>query len=147
MQLFINTRSVTTLYTIQVLRQLFTDFPSGDPTVRLVLLLTVFLSDNCLAHTTPATLRSKLEPLGLTLLTRQDIFNVLVNPFVERYGPILEFAKTEVGLDNKETRELVEEVAVKSLEIGCKVSASPWICTFKALITMRLLGPNVTQIA
>jgi hypothetical protein len=66
-------------------------------------------------------LRTKLEPLGLIPLTRKDIHNVLVNPFLERYGPILEFAKSEVGLNNKETRELVEEVAVKCLAIGCKV--------------------------
>jgi hypothetical protein len=109
------------LYTIQILRQLFTDFPSTDPTVRLVILLTVFLSDNCLAHTTPATLRSKLEPLGLLPLTRKDIFNVLTNPFVERYAPILEFAKVELGLNAKVIRELVEEVAVACLEVGCKV--------------------------
>ena len=115
------TRSITTLPTIQVLRQLYADFPSSDPTVRLVLLLTVFLSDNCLAHTTPSTLKSKFEPLGLLPLTRTDIFNVLVNPFVERYSPILEYARTEVGLDGQEIKELVEEVAVRCLEIGCKV--------------------------
>jgi hypothetical protein len=131
-QLFVKTRSVTTLYTIQILRQLFTDFPSTDPTVRLVILLTVFLSDNCLAHTTPSTLRNKLEPLGLTPLTRQDIFNVLVNPFVERYSYILDFARAEVGLNGKEIHKLVSDVAIACLEIGCKVRSSrcelqfPW---------------------
>ena len=109
------------MYTIQILRQLFIDFPSTDPTVRLVLLLTVFLADNCLTHTTPASLRAKLEPLGLAPLTKQDIFNVLVNPFVERYLPILEFARVELGLNGAEIRELAEEVALACLEIGCKV--------------------------
>jgi hypothetical protein len=121
-QLFIKTRSVTTPHTTLVLRQLYTDFPSTDPTVRLVLLLTVFLSDSCLTHTTPTTLKSKLEPLALTPLTRKDIFNVLVNPFVERYTPILEYARVEVALNAKQVRELVEEVAVKCLEVTCKVS-------------------------
>jgi hypothetical protein len=105
-----------------VLRQLYTDFPSPDSTVRTVLLLTVFISDNCLAHTTPATFKSKLEPLGLLPLSRRDIFNVLINPFVDRYTSILAFARVEVGMNMKEVMELVEEVAVKCLEIGCKVS-------------------------
>jgi hypothetical protein len=89
-----------------------------------VIILTVFLSDNCLTHTTPATLKSKLEPLGLTPLTRKDVVNVLVNPFVERYSQILEYALAEVGLGSKEVREMVEEVAVRCLEIGCKVSST-----------------------
>jgi hypothetical protein len=121
-KLFVKTRSITTHVTMQVLRQLFTDFPSSDPTVRLVILLTIFLSDNCLTHTTPASLKSKFELLGVLPLTRKDIYNVLLNPFVERYMPILEFAKVEVGLGGKEIRALIEEVAVKCLEIGCKVS-------------------------
>ncbi|EGN92146.1 hypothetical protein SERLA73DRAFT_173118 [Serpula lacrymans var. lacrymans S7.3] len=119
-KLFVKTRSITSVHTIPVLRQLYTDFPSTDPTVRLVLLLTVFLSDTCLAHTTPTTLRSKLEPLGLIPLTKADVFNVLTNPFVEKHGPILDFAKEEIGLSDKDFKELVQEVAVKCLEVGCK---------------------------
>jgi hypothetical protein len=105
-----------------VLRQLYTDFSSPDPIVRTVLLLTVFISDNCLAHTTPATFKSKLEPLGLLPVSKRDIYNVMINPFVDRYAPILTFARVEVGMNTKEVMELVEEVAVKCLEIGCKVS-------------------------
>ena len=122
-QLFIKTRSITSIYTIQVLRQLFIDFPSDDPIVRLVILLTVFLADNCGANNTPAVLRTKLESLGLMPLTRRDILNILTNPFVEKHSPILEFARAEVRLNNVEIRELVQEVAVKVLEIGCKVSS------------------------
>jgi hypothetical protein len=120
-QLFVNTRSVSSAFVITVLRQLYADFPSSDPVVRLVLLLTVFLSDNCLIHTTPSFLKSKLEPLGLLPLTRRDIYNALVNPFIERSSAILEFAMVEVELKEKEVDELLEEVAVKCLEIGCKV--------------------------
>jgi hypothetical protein len=54
-------------------------------------------------------------------VTRKDIFNVMVNPFVEKYQPILEFARAEVGLKQKEINLLVEEVAVRCLEEGCKV--------------------------
>jgi hypothetical protein len=120
-KLFSKTRSITTAYTIGVLRQLYADFPSTDSTVRLVLLLTVFLSDNCLSHTTPATLKGKLEPLGLTPLTRKDVYNVMINPFIEKYSPIIEYSKVEIGLSAKAINDLVEEVAIKCLEVGCKV--------------------------
>ncbi|TFK52615.1 hypothetical protein OE88DRAFT_1807498 [Heliocybe sulcata] len=119
-KMFVNTRSITTVYTINFLRQLWADYPSDDPTVRLVMLLTVFLSDNCLAHTTPATLKSKLDALGLTPLSRKDIYDVLLNPFVERYTPILEYGKVEVGLDSSGVKSLLEDVALKCLEINCK---------------------------
>ncbi|KDQ62290.1 hypothetical protein JAAARDRAFT_30185 [Jaapia argillacea MUCL 33604] len=120
MKLFVNTRSITLAPTINVLRQLWADYPSKDPTVRLVMLLTVFLSDNCFAHTTPATLKTKLDALGLTPLSKDDIFEVLINPFVERFIPILEYAKVEVGLKQQAVKELIEEVAARCLEIGCK---------------------------
>ncbi|KZT25395.1 hypothetical protein NEOLEDRAFT_1156310 [Neolentinus lepideus HHB14362 ss-1] len=119
-KMFVTTRSITTVYTINVLRQLWADYPSDDPTVRLVMLLTVFLSDNCLAHTTPATLKTKLDALGLTPLSRKDIYDVLINPFVERYTPILEYGKVEVGLDSRGIKLLLEEVTLKCLEINCK---------------------------
>lgn len=119
-KMFVNTRCITSVYTINVLRQLWADYPSDDPTVRLVMLLTVFLSDNCLAHTTPATLKTKLDALGLTPLSRKDIYDVLINPFVERYTPIMEYAKVEVGLDSRGIKSLLEDVTLKCLEINCK---------------------------
>lgn len=105
--------------TISILRKLYTDFPSQDPTVRLVLLLTVFLSKH-LERNTPSALKAKFVTLGLTPLSRKDIFNVLVNPFIEKYNPVIEFAKTEVKMLPQELRELVEEVAIRCLEVGCK---------------------------
>ena len=64
--------------------------------------------------------RKRLKSLGLLPITRQDVFNVMVNPFVEKYQSILEFARTEVGLSQKEIGVLVQEVAVRCLSEGCK---------------------------
>lgn len=44
----------------------------------------------------------------------------MLNPFIEKYASVIDYAKVEVGLNPKEVRELVEEVAIKCLEIGCK---------------------------
>jgi hypothetical protein len=122
-KLFANTRSITSSHTVGALTQLYHDFPSSDPTVRLVLLLGVFINDNTPLSATPTRLKSKLEPLGVLPITRQDIFNLLINPFVEKYQPILEFARVEVGLKQKDTDALIEEVAIRCLEEGCKVRA------------------------
>lgn len=122
-QSFVNTRYITATATVASLTQLYTDSPSPDPTVRLVLLLGVFINDNTLSAT-PIRLRLKLEPLGLLPITRKDIFNVMINPFVEKYQSILEFARTEVGLSQKEIGVLVQEVAVRCLSEGCKARLS-----------------------
>ncbi|KIJ64454.1 hypothetical protein HYDPIDRAFT_175437 [Hydnomerulius pinastri MD-312] len=122
-KLFVKTRSITTTYTVNVLRQLYADFPSSDPTVRTVMLLTVFLSDSTLSTTvTPlalATLKAKLEALNLTPLTKDDLLNVMTNPFVEKLTILLEFAK-EMEMSAKAIKDLVQEVAVQCLEIGSK---------------------------
>ena len=123
-QLFVNTRYITAATTVASLTQLYTDFPSPDPTVRLVLLLGVFINDHTPLSATPTRLKSKLEPLGLLPIARQDIFNVMVNPFVEKYQSILEFARAEVGLSQKDIGILVQEVAVRCLSEGCKVRLS-----------------------
>lgn len=143
-KLFLKTRSITSPHTIQILRHLYTDFPSSDPTVRIVLLLTIFLSSSDHPTQSASTIiKTKLEPLGLGPITRRDLYNVLVNPFVEKYHGVLEFARSEVGekgaggdgeggtgMSPKEVRELVEEVALRCLEIGCKVCAmcGLWRC-------------------
>ena len=123
-QLFVNTRYITAGATVTSLTQLYTDFPSSDPTVRLVLLLCVFINDHASLSVTPTRLKAKLEPLGLLPITRQDIFNVMINPFVEKYQSILEYARAEVGLSQKEIEVLVQEVAVRCLSEGCKARLS-----------------------
>ncbi len=55
--------------------------------------------------------------------------NVLVNPFVERYHSVIEFARQEISnasddrklLSSQYIDDIVEEVTAKCLEIACKV--------------------------
>ena len=92
------------------------------------MLVVVFLSaDNLyLSH---SAIRTKLETLGVTPITRRDLFHVLINPFIERYHSVISFARQEVSVNNdglkgmnvSEIESLVEEVASKCLEIACKV--------------------------
>ncbi|TBU28609.1 hypothetical protein BD311DRAFT_694525 [Dichomitus squalens] len=134
-KLFLNTRSVTTTHTASVLRVLHKDFPSEDPTVRLVLLLTVFLSDP--SHLpeslvpTPNTAglferyvescSDEIEDMNLGPLTRKDIVDILLSKFVpERFGGILEYARSVLDLDKEAMRCVITEVALGCLEIGCK---------------------------
>ncbi|KAG1785964.1 uncharacterized protein HD556DRAFT_1434905 [Suillus plorans] len=120
-KLFVNTRSITSAYTINVLRHLYADFPSTDPTVRIVMLLTACLSDNVLVQPNPSgTLKSKLEPLGLLPLTRKDIVDILTNPFVEKHSALVDFAKDEMNLSSSDIKDILQEVAVKCLKIGSK---------------------------
>ena len=134
-QLFLNTRSVTTHHTAGVLRVLFKDFPSEDPTVRLVLLLTVFLSEptavpsslSATSETSQSLARyveschEEIEELGLGPLTRKDITDVLLSKFVpERFGGILEYARSVLKLDKSEMDGIMTDVALGCLEIGCK---------------------------
>lgn len=80
----------------------------------------------------PAAIQGKLDALNLTPITRKDAYNVLVNPFVERYNALVEYARQEIGenetgikgLGNIQIKTLVEEVAAKCLEIACKVCLS-----------------------
>lgn len=125
---FLTTRAICSETTGDVLRHLYSEFQSSDATVRLVILIVVFVSAENL-HTDPSVVHSKLEGLGLTPLTKKDVYNILVNPFVERYHNLLDYARQEIGVNEddtkgmgpKEIRQLVEEVAVKCLEVACKV--------------------------
>ncbi|KAI0761934.1 hypothetical protein BD413DRAFT_616676 [Trametes elegans] len=128
-KMFLNTRSVTSGYTASVLRVLHKDFPSEDPTVRLVLLLTIFHSEPTLpSTTTPAILagyveacHEEIEEMGLGPLTRKDITDVLLSKFVpERFGGILEYARSVVEMDKGEMDRTLTDVALGCLEIGCK---------------------------
>ncbi|KAF8840739.1 hypothetical protein BDN67DRAFT_968036 [Paxillus ammoniavirescens] len=123
-KLFVKTRSITTNYTVNVLRQLYADFTNTDPTVRIVMLLTVFLSDSTLVITAVpqalSSMKGKLGALNLLPLTKEDLFNVMTNPFVEKHTLLLEYAKEDMGMSVKEIKGLVQEVAIKCLEIGSK---------------------------
>jgi len=76
-------------------------------------------------------LRAKLDELGLMPITKRDVFNILVNPFVERCSSLLDFAMEEIsvredglkkGMNDQEAEDFMAEVAVKCVEISCKVS-------------------------
>ena len=103
------------------------------------MLLVVFLSADNL-YLTHSAIRAKLETLGVTPITRRDLFNILINPFIERYSSVISFARQEVvnndglkGMNVGEIESLVEEVASRCLEIACKV------CFMKNQISNLLL--------
>ncbi|KAF8967162.1 hypothetical protein BDZ97DRAFT_570221 [Flammula alnicola] len=124
---FLTTRSICSVSTADILLHLFADFPSTDITVRLVVLVVVFIASDNL-HMTHTAIRARLETLGLTPITRRDALNVLVNPFVERYSSVINFARHEIGvkddgskgMSSHQIHSLVEEVAARCLEIACK---------------------------
>ncbi|KAF8812667.1 hypothetical protein BYT27DRAFT_7207521 [Phlegmacium glaucopus] len=110
---------------------LTTRFPSTDVAVRLVILIVIFITANNL-HMPTSAIRRKLENLGPTPLTRRDAYyyNILINPFVERYHSVKEYAQGEIGVQgdsssgmrDAEIESLMsEEVGARCLEIGCKM--------------------------
>lgn len=125
---------------MNVLRQLYTDFPSADPMVRVVMLLTVCLSDGTWGLSAmPEALVSfhgKLEAIDLLPLTKEDLFNIMINPFVEKHDLLLEYAKEEMGMSVKDIKDLVQDVALKCLEITSKVRT--YLCTFRQLNLLRV---------
>ncbi|KAF5382555.1 hypothetical protein D9615_002846 [Tricholomella constricta] len=124
---FIKTRSICWPTTIETLRYLYADFPSSDPTVRLVILITFFSATENL-HCSPSAIHVKLEALNLIPLTRKDVLNILVNPFVDRYQVLLDYAQWGMGekehgakgMTMKEFKELVGEIISRCLEVACK---------------------------
>ena len=101
--------------------------PSDDPNVRLVMILATFLSNEH-AYATPTSIHQKLETLGATPITRVDIHEVLMNPFVEKPETVINYAKRMVanengtkGLLDEEILELLSEVAAQCLQVGSKV--------------------------
>ncbi|KAI0051401.1 hypothetical protein FA95DRAFT_1602653 [Auriscalpium vulgare] len=116
-KLFVNTRSVLDRATGSVFRHLWKDFPSKDPIARLVMLLTFFAGSS---HPSVSTLHSELKKLKMLPITRQDIFRILVNPFVECWGFPLKYAKTHCGFDEEEITDFIKDVAVHCLEVSAK---------------------------
>lgn len=107
------------------------DFPSSDPVVRLVILLTAFLS---FEYGVPVSsyapsLKAKLEPLKLGPMTMTDMHNLLIHPFIDRHTPVFEYMKAELespetgqkGLNQAEMKIVAENVSTRLLEVDCKV--------------------------
>lgn len=103
------------------------------------MLLTVCLSDGTWGlSATPeaiASFRGKLEANGLLPLMKEDLFNIMINPFVERHTLLLEYAKEEMGMSMKDIKDLAQDVAIKCLEIGSKVRTL--FCIFRRLTPSR----------
>ena len=133
----------------EILVHLFTDFPSSDVAVRLVILVVIFVAADNL-HMPPSTIHRKLENLGLTPLTRRDVYNILINPFVERYISVMEYAQEEIGvkedgsqgMSGAEIDTLMEEVGTKCLEIGCKVRFSACMDGYTPILTNTIRGDS-----
>ncbi|KAM6494345.1 hypothetical protein JOM56_010706 [Amanita muscaria] len=131
---FQKTRSITNPTVIENLCFLHADMPSEDRLVRLVMVLVTFLSNEH-AYSTPASIHQKLENMGVTPITRADIHEVLMNPFVEKPETVINYAKRMVtkedgtkGLSEDEILELLGEVAARCLEIGSKGRFLDKIC-------------------
>jgi hypothetical protein len=89
-------------------------------------------------NTGTATFRSKLEQFDLLPITRKDIVAVLCNPFVEKYHAIVALGKQLLNWNTQEVLELVEEVAIKCLEIGSKVAVQSFCACFHAYSFLAL---------
>lgn len=44
----------------------------------------------------------------------------MLNPFIEKYTSVVTYAKAEIGLTSAEVKDLVQDVTIKCLEVGCK---------------------------
>ncbi|KAH8104584.1 hypothetical protein BXZ70DRAFT_596840 [Cristinia sonorae] len=120
-KLFVNTRSVTLPSVGLTLRHLYTDFPSKDPTVRVVLLLQLFIgilgghSSIDIPSFIPSC-KEKFDALGLSPIKRTDLLEVLANNFApEHFGGILEFGRVVMKMARNEIEGLVQELAFRCL--------------------------------
>ncbi|KAG6831944.1 hypothetical protein H0H92_006545 [Tricholoma furcatifolium] len=125
-QTFVRTRSICSSETIEILRLLYADYPSSDHTARLVMLIIFFNSTE--GGLTPAIMHTKLEALGLLPVTKKDVFNVLLNPFITNPKLVMDYATSEVvktgdgrkGMSTKELKMFVGDVISRCLEMSCK---------------------------
>ncbi|THH30656.1 hypothetical protein EUX98_g3535 [Antrodiella citrinella] len=125
-KLFINTRSITLPNIGATLRHLYLDFPSKDPTVRVVLLLQIFIStlggqSSLNVPSFVPTCKEKIDDLGLSPIKRTDLLEALANNFApEHFGGILDFGRVEMKMSRNEVEGLVQELAFRCLESSCK---------------------------
>jgi hypothetical protein len=85
------------------------------------MLLTVFVAAPGV-DPSPRVLHSKLEALKLTPVSKRDILNVFLNPFIERHKSLLNYALAYSGLESRECQDFLKELVAKCLEIPSKVS-------------------------
>ncbi|KAK2465335.1 hypothetical protein APHAL10511_002689 [Amanita phalloides] len=139
---FFKTRSITNHTVIENLRYLHADMPSNDPRVRLVMILATFLSND---HSNVTSINQKLDTLGVTPITKSDIQEILMNPFVEQYNVIINYAKKMVekedgtkGLSEEDITKLLTDVACRCLELGSKGKFLDKVCQDRTELTCVL---------
>jgi hypothetical protein len=113
--------------TSTVAHYLYEAFPSSDPAVRHVLLVSLFHSDtlampNATSEERVTAVREKLAPLKLGPVSRAELISVLADPFVERSDGLLDYAQVEMKIGKSDIRQVVQEAACQSLEQASKVS-------------------------
>ncbi|KAH9179344.1 hypothetical protein EDB89DRAFT_2217692 [Lactarius sanguifluus] len=125
-KLCIRTRAITMPATGSALRYLWRDFPSSNPTARLVILLTVFIGG---PTSTVDVLHSDLRRLNLTPVSTEDIAHVLLSPFVEHFSSTLLYARTHCGInDEMALSSFLADVAVRCLEVASKGNMLRYMC-------------------
>jgi hypothetical protein len=99
-------------------------------------------------------IKSRLEPLRLGPLTRKDLLNLFINPFMQRFTPLLDYMETafenedgSFGLPQAEINSIIEEVAAKCLERECKVRPGyDRFSNFCSLIFVLLQGKMLKKL-
>lgn len=147
-----------------MLRHLFNDFPSEHSTVRVVLLLQIFLAEAPLQYqgTNPAliltdyvrTCKERIIAAGLAPVKRIDLLEVLANKFApDRFQGILEYGKAVMDMSKGEIEGLLQEVAIRCLETGCKgkmlkklMETHPWLDDVIRARVMKHLRLNVDDL-
>ncbi|TFL01839.1 hypothetical protein BDV98DRAFT_604495 [Pterulicium gracile] len=143
---FISTRQPANPTVGANLRLLFSDFPTSDSTVRLVVLLSLLAPYAAGRTSTHGRLRADLDAVNL-VPTRCDMVNVMLHPLVEIPGLLLDYWKKEglrsshAGRSNSEpvskaeevardkvARNMAEEVAIACLELGFKGKTLKKLC-------------------
>ena len=67
------------------------------------------------------TCKEKIETIGLGPGKRTDLLGVLSNSFApEKFEGIIEYGRTVLEMSRSEIEELVQEVAFRCIENGCK---------------------------
>jgi hypothetical protein len=124
-KLCIKTRAITMPATGAALRYLWRDFPSSNPTARLVILLTVFIGGST---ATVDALHSDLRRLNLTPVSTEDIAHVLLSPFVDHFSSTLRYARTHCEINDETFSSFLADVAVRCLEVASKGNMLRYMC-------------------
>jgi len=129
LRLFAHTRSVTTPAMITLIHALATDFPKArSPTVRHVLLLTIFCSPLNTVWSAPGKpsilvpqIEKKLIDLQLLPVDAEDLKGVLMSSFAENDKSMVAYGKRILGIGNTKMNDHLCQVALRCLTISCKV--------------------------